>query len=430
MNQITTPAKRVRRQPKSTVTSQELANVPRVLLQQNSISHYRQRVFEVLSRHPDTRVTVVADTVSETPFLKTIDGSAVGIRHRPVRTRILRFPPLPDFYWQAETIAIAWRERPDLIIALGSPYSLTSWVLCFLGRARQTPVLLWTHGLLKAESGLKWWIRRAQYRLATGLLLYGDHAKQLLTDAGFDPVTLHVVYNSLDTDEQQRVATTIGKSEILAFRKSLGLKRGVGLVTFTGRLQPVKHLDLLVQAIGKLAERGKRIHACLVGEGSERVRLSELASQLGIADRIHFLGAIYDEPTLGRIYTASDLAVIPSGAGLSIMHAMAYGTPVLIHDRVEHHFPEWEAVEADRTGLFYQFDSVDDLAHKIESVLASPSRRARMSRQCKAMIYSRYNPYHHSNAIIQAIFKALKLYGHSQAFLPIRRQRKPVTNGW
>lgn len=375
-------------------------------------------------------MTVVADTESDTRFLKSVDTGSADIRFRRARTHLLRLPRLPDMYWQYASIAIAWHERPDLIIALGSPYSLTSWVLCLFGRIRGTPVLLWSHGLLKPESGPKWWVRRTLYRLASGLLLYGNHARKLLTEAGFDPEKLHVVYNSLDTDEQQRVASAIGKGEILAFRKSLGLKRGVGLVTFTGRLQPVKRLDMLVHAIGKLAERGKRVHACLVGEGSERARLSELVSRLGIADRVHFLGAIYDEPTLGRLYTASDLAVIPSGAGLTIMHAMAYGTPVLIHDRVEHHFPEWEAVVADRTGLFYQFDSVDDLAHKIESALASPSRRARMSRQCKAMIHSRYNPYHQSDAIIQAIFKALKLYGHNQAFPPTRRQRKPVTNGW
>ncbi len=388
--------------------------MPRVLIQQNSISHYRQRVFEILSHHPDTQVTIVADSESDTPFLKTVTGFSSDIRHKLTRTRIFRIPRLPDFYWQVGAIMLTWHERPDLIIALGSPYSLTGWVLCLLGRIRKTPVLLWTHGLLKTESGPKWWIRRALYRLATGLLLYGDRAKQLLTDAGFDPDTLHVVYNSLDTDEQQHVAAAIGKSEILAFRKSLGLKRGIGLVTFTGRLQPVKRLDLLVRAVGVLAERRKGVHACLVGEGSERSGLEALASELGIADRIHFLGAIYDEHTLGRIYSASDLAVIPSGAGLTIMHAMAYGTPVLIHDRVEHHFPEWEAVVADRTGLFYQFDNVQDLAQKIESVLASPSRRARMSRQCKAMIHSRYNPYHQSDAIVQAVLTTLKKPGLSR----------------
>lgn len=429
INPAISPAKRNRRRLQPIVVPLDRANAPRVLLQQNSIPHYRKLIFEILSQHPGAQVTIVADTKSDTPFLKSVVDFSSDIRHKMAHTHILRIPRVPDFYWQPGAIGLAWRERPDLIIALGSPYSLTAWVLCVLGRIRKTPVLLWTHGLLEAESGPRWWIRRALYRLAAGLLLYGDHAKRLLTDAGFAPDTLHVVYNSLDIDAQQRATAAIGKSEILAFRRSLNLKRGDGLVVFTGRLQPEKRLDLLQRAISLLAAQGRRVHAVVIGDGGERAGLVTLAAELGISDQVHFLGAIYDEAKLGLALKASDLAIVPSAAGLSIIHAMAYGTPMLIHDRIEHHGPEWEAVKDGRTGFFYQFDNVDDLARKIESALASPTRRARMSRQCLAIIHARYNPYRQSDAIVQAVTKTLKKT-HAARPTPIpSRRRKPVTNG-
>lgn len=384
----------------------------RALIQYNCIPHYRARVFELLSQRDDVHFTVVADPEPDTPYLKTLRGDeGRTIRAVHAHTRIIRLPRLPDLYWQPRVLSMVLKERPDVVIALGSPYSLTAWALLATGKILRIPVLLWGHGLLGDDQGPKWWLRRVLYRLAAGQLLYGDHARDLLRRKGFDERSLYVVYNSLDFDVQTRIAAEMTREWTDAFRRSLGVRAGEGLVVFTGRLQPVKRLDLLLQAAEIMGRRGFRLHVALVGEGGERDNLAHLAAAMNIADRVHFLGESYDERYLGQVMGASDLAVIPSGAGLSVMHALVFGTPVLLHDRVEHHFPEWEAVIEGKTGFFYRYGDVDDLAAKIEQAIFPVPAKNAMADACKTVINEKYNPHRQVETFVQAVHEVAGVSG-------------------
>lgn len=375
----------------------------RVMIQYNCIPHYRRSIFERLSLNSDVNFTLVTDSKPDTPFLEVVDLASSAIRYRIAETYRIKIPLLTELYWQPRALSIIWKYKPDVVIALANPFSLTAWGIALLCALRGIPVLLWGHGLLGDEHGPKWWLRRLFYCSGAGQLLYGTYAKQLLVTKGFDPDELYVVYNSLDYEAQQRIAEGISQDEASAARSRLGVQSGEGLVVFTGRLQAVKRLHLLISAIGILVRRGKRIHVALVGEGAERRNLADLASNEGVADLIHFLGAMYDERQIGLIYKASDLSVIPSGAGLSVMHAMVFGTPVLLHNHIPSHFPEWEAVEEGVTGFFYQHGDVEDLAQKIESAIYPIAAKTWMAEACEKVIYERYNPCHQEPVFVRAV---------------------------
>lgn len=85
------------------------------------------------------------------------------------------------------------------------------------------------------------------------------------------------------------------------------------------------------------------------------------------------------------------------------MHAMTFGTPVLLHDRVECHFPEWEAVQEGVTGFFYRFGSVSDMAQKISDALFPQPRKRDMAACCKAVIEEKYNPHRQVEIIVAAV---------------------------
>lgn len=364
----------------------------RVYIQQNCIAHYRKAVFELLSSNRKIEFTFIADSKSDTPFMKVVSWGDSRIRRRYARTQVLKLPLISALFWQPGAIAIVARQKPDLIIALGNPYSLTTWALLLVGRLWRIPTCLWGHGLLELESGPKWFLRKMFFSLASAQLLYGDYSKKLLIESGFAPDKLHVVYNSLDYDQQRRIAERISARDITLFRNSLGLEEDTRLVVFTGRLQPAKRLDLLFQAIANIAERGRDVHVVLIGEGSERKSLQLLAQNLKIDHLVHFLGAHYDEEFLGLTLSASNLCIVPSGAGLSVIHSMVFGTPVIIHDRVAQHGPEWEAVQEGITGYFYKYGDVHDLTLKIEQALFPISCKEPMSDACQSIIRCRYNP--------------------------------------
>jgi glycosyltransferase involved in cell wall biosynthesis len=100
-------------------------------------------------------------------------------------------------------------------------------------------------------------------------------------------------------------------------------------VIFTGRLHPQKNLPLLLQAFQEVAFQTPA-NLVLVGPGSDREALSSLAAQLGIAERVQFVGAVADPAEYLR---AADLFALPSiaeGMSNSLLEAMATALPCVV----------------------------------------------------------------------------------------------------
>ena len=381
----------------------------KVVVQYLSLPHYREPVFKLLGKDPDIDYLFVADIKSETPHLRVINTPWEKFRFTAARLVQLRLGKGVILFWQSEAVRICFQESPDAIIAHANPNSLTAWALLMLGLIMGIPVLLWGHGLLKHETGPKWWLRKAFYRLGAGHLLYGNYAKKLLVERGLPPEKLFVVYNSLDYDAQRIVAREISREDIAKFRADLGLAPEAKLVAFTGRLQRVKRLDMLLEAAARLQNRRAGLHVALVGTGDEGASLAQLARDLGIESLVHFLGESYDEHFLGTLFKASEACVIPSGAGLTIMHAMAYGTPVILHDDLGRHGPEWEAVQEGVTGFFYRAGDAEHLAEKIERVVFGAVNKQSMNEACAEVMRTRYNPHVQTRILADAVKRTVGL---------------------
>jgi phosphatidyl-myo-inositol dimannoside synthase len=68
-----------------------------------------------------------------------------------------------------------------------------------------------------------------------------------------------------------------------------------------------------------------------IGEGDDRERFEKIAREIGVAERVRFLGAV-DQQRLVAAYRMADLFVMPStgeGFGIAFLQAMASGTPAL-----------------------------------------------------------------------------------------------------
>ena len=115
-----------------------------------------------------------------------------------------------------------------------------------------------------------------------------------------------------------------------ALRRRYAISDEAVLLFSSRRLEPRMGLDELVRAVALTGD--PRLVLALTGEGPLRKRLSALASEMGIGNRIRLVGRISDEE-LRAFYAASDLFVLPTlayeGFGLSTVEALAQGTPVL-----------------------------------------------------------------------------------------------------
>ncbi|MGB2713359.1 MAG: sugar transferase [Vicinamibacterales bacterium] len=152
------------------------------------------------------------------------------------------------------------------------------------------------------------------------------------------------------------------------------------IVLFVGRLVPYKGVDVLLRAMS-----GIRAAAVIVGDGPLRAALEGQASELGISDRVFFLGSLAEE-TLARWYQHGDLLVLPSTTraeafGLVQLEAMARAKPV-VSTRIESGVP-WVNVHG-TTGLTVPPDDSDALRKAIVQILDAPGLRERMGQAARA----------------------------------------------
>lgn len=101
-----------------------------------------------------------------------------------------------------------------------------------------------------------------------------------------------------------------------------------GRIIAVGRLEQVKGLDLLIQALARLRAAGVDASLTLVGEGSQRAVLEDQACAAQIADWVEFTGRLTREEVRDRLHDA-DMFVLPSrseGTPLALLEAMATGT--------------------------------------------------------------------------------------------------------
>ena len=115
-------------------------------------------------------------------------------------------------------------------------------------------------------------------------------------------------------------------------REQLGWKQDSPVLLYAGRLDPFKGPDLLLRAASMMREKAQVV---VVGgklkDDDEIEQLRQLAAELRIAKRVHFLGA-RPQQELPLLYSAADVTVIPScheSFGLAAVESLACGTPVV-----------------------------------------------------------------------------------------------------
>lgn len=367
------------------MTTDTKAQPKRVAVIYHYFAHYRQPILLELINNSHHHYEFLANTHSYNTGIKLADQIPTDRFHKASG----KF--LGPFLFQFGAVKAALGSRYDTLIMLGNPTWPTTWLAAILGRLRGKQILYWTHGYLKEESGPKALFRNTFNKLAHGLLLYGHRAKDIATKAGLKPDRLHVIYNSLDCALQDKARAGIQPTDRQTTRDKLfGQHAGRPVLINITRLQPHKRLDLLIDAAAKLKDQGTPVNVLIVGDGEEKQALEQRAKDKDIT--AVFTGALYKEDEIGRMLNAADIAVMPGPVGLLVMHALAYGVPVISNNNFDSQMPEFEAIKQGQTGDFFDPDDLDSLVESIKRTLASTSTYEQRYAQAREPIDHRYNP--------------------------------------
>ncbi|MEZ8107178.1 glycosyltransferase family 4 protein [Vibrio cortegadensis] len=341
----------------------------RVAIQQPSLAKYRIPLYEALSNFDDMEFELIYSTNDDSlPNEKptSFRGEYLPMKRFRVGRRVLM--------WHSAQWSLV--NDNDVVIL--------SWDLQYLSlipsliKARMLGVktILWGHGYSKNDSKIRKFLRDSVGRLANGLLFYDYHTADSFIKEGWNKHEIFVAPNSLDQKEIQYARALWLNShdclEQFTIDNSLTDKENI---IYIGRVYSENRLDLLIHAIKHLKYQNRSVQLLIIGKENEHTdELKVLAKRLGVTNDIKWLGAIYDEKEIAPYMLSSSLCCYPSNVGLSVMHAMGYGVPVLTNDNIKSHNPEIYVIDDGINGIFYKENDAVDLANKINEFFISEKK--------------------------------------------------------
>ena len=171
-------------------------------------------------------------------------------------------------------------------------------------------------------------------------------------------------------------------------KEFIGIQPCENLCLFVGRIEPLKGIDILIDALAILRQQGMEMCLSIIGgdpnggEGGtnvEMARLQAIREKAGMQDFVAFLGK-RNQDTLPYYYSAAEAVVVPShyeSFGMVALEAMACGTPVVASQVGGLAF----LVQDNITGFTVPVDEPAALAEKLEILMTDHDLRQRMGAQ-------------------------------------------------
>ena len=344
----------------------------------NYAQHYRKGIFKLL----DHELNVDFYFGNKMDDVKKIDYAEL----KNFKNELQNIKLYSNIYWQKGAVKLVFKDY-DKFILLGEYYCVSTWVILLINFFKKKKTYLWTHGWYGNESSLKKKIKKIFFNLSNGIFLYGGYAKELMIKEGFNENKLHVVYNSLNYEEQNSLRSELNKNNV--FKDYF--KNDHPNLIFIGRLTSIKKLDYLLEAQNILKQNNFEVNLVFVGDGAEKNNLIKEAVRLGLKSNVWLYGSSYNESEIGQLIYNADICVSPGNVGLTAIHSLAFGTPVITHDNFTNQMPEFEAINDGITGTFFKENDTKDLARKIKWWLKNKDKNI-VKNECFKLIDRFFNP--------------------------------------
>lgn len=290
------------------------------------------------------------------------------------------FKKIGPFVWQ-KGLSLKGFSKGDIVVVCGDVHQLSSLWIAWRAKRRGVKVVWWGHHktATSTERGVK--IRLAiAHRLADVMLAYTRTGIAYLESRGFKKGTVFATGNTIDQEPIRKAIADWNGVDLFKGKK--------GLLCCSVLREKVK-LDQVLRVLADA--RLKDVSLAVIGEGPMKSEYERVAIECGVTDRIIWLGATRDQMVMAPWFLSAKAFVYPGSVGLSILHSMSYGLPVIVHGNTEHQMPEFEVMEDGKTGLCFKEGSTEDLLFKIVALVSDESKRLEMSRYCQDLAYNKYS---------------------------------------
>ncbi len=235
----------------------------------------------------------------------------------------------------------------------------------------------WVHSPRWQHKIRRWLTRRYLSPARVHSIAVSDAVRQHWCGAfGWDVSSMSLIRNGVDTNHYQ--ATELNAAH------SCGRLPDDGVLTLgvAARLEPVKGIDYLLDAVADLRKRTVAVCLKIAGRGSLEAKLADRCRELGIAASVEFLGQLDD---LRPFYNSLDLFVLPSlseGLPLALLEAMACGKPAVATNVSG----TCEVIRDGVDGLLVPAQDAAALSRAIQRLAENPALRGEMAHHCRERV--------------------------------------------
>ena len=329
----------------------------KVLFLTNIPSPYRVKFFDELGKNYDVTVLFHDDSKNHTGRTGSwFENGSGGFQQIQLTKRV---------YSRGEDSlcldVLDWLKKPfDAIIICGYASMTAMLAISYLRINRKPFYLEVDGGLVRPDSGLKYWLKKQLVSSASGWISSGKHTTDYLMHYGADAERVYE-YPFSSLQEADIRPTVTASNEKCVLRKMLGMEEEYCLLS-VGQFIHRKGFDVLLKTAASLE---KTVGIYIVG-GEPTEEYLKLRDDLGLTN-VHFVG-FQKKDALANYYRAADLFVLPTREdiwGLVINEAMAYGLPVITTDRC---VAGLELVEDGVNGYIVPVEDIEALADTIQKV--------------------------------------------------------------
>lgn len=285
---------------------------------------------------------------------------------------------------------IACSKEYDKFLISPNINSLSQWLFLFVCFLLKKNVYTWWHGIAPGMYvGFISKIKLKLYeKLVYGNFIYGEKAIQNMVKFGYRPEKLHAIYNSLDYEKTLVIRKKLSVNEM--YRKHFNNDNKV--ILFIGRLTAVKKLDMIVRSQQILKREGTNINVIFIGDGPIKQQIQDTIPTDSI-NCFWFYGSLYEEQKIAELLYNADICVSPGNVGLTALHALSYGLPVVTNNNFTTQMPEHEVILKGLTGDFFEDGDIDSLCSTISGWFNKNMDRDEIRKQCYKVIDEKWNPF-------------------------------------
>jgi glycosyltransferase involved in cell wall biosynthesis len=281
---------------------------------------------------------------------------------------------------------IVTQERYDLV-HVHTPVAafVTRYALKDLRQQLGTKVVYMAHGFHFFAGGkaLKNAAFIALEKLAgnwTDYLITINHEDKLAAQAnGLLPADRLRYMPGIGVDLTYYNSELVPATEVERIDRELGIDRSTPLLLAVAEFTARKRHHDLIRAFAKLDR--PQAHLALAGSGPLLPQMQQLAAELGVADRVHFLGNRRDIPALMTAATANILVSAQEGLPRSVMESLALGLPT-IGTKIR----GTQDLLSDDCGLLVELGDVDGIAQAMAELIDRPERAQELSQRGRERI--------------------------------------------